>query len=288
MIDYQKRILALLFGLVLLPTSAWSSDEAVRNQIERIKLSLRQAALVETMTSAACLKMGGVDADTASNSALDDLDTYATVLTAFRSGHEWLGVLPENDPAMLTRLTALDRVWAQYHPAVEQLVAGDYHTVVVAQLLTENARISEASQTLAGAYIAHYGSDKINPDLGRSLEFAARHLMLSQRIIKEMCFVHFGIGGTAMPSALRQSIAAFDAGFADLSEGTKDVPSPPNARVTRNLRTAALFWKKMKAVADPLASGETVSTTDLQKALKMNKSVLKQLNQALESYLVGT
>jgi len=287
MVTFRWLTLAVIGAATLMSASAWASSTEERNQIERIKLSLRQATLIQTMTSSACLTMGGFDTKSASNAALDDLDTFKTVLAAFHAGHEWLGLLPETDSAVLAQVSNVDAVWNRYRPAVEQLVAGDHHTVVISQLLSQTATISEASNALAAAFITHYGSRTVERDLGRALEEAARHMMLSQRVVKEICYAHFGLGGAGLPAELRRTIQTVDAGFTELSEGSARVPAPPNARVKRNLRTAALFWDKVKSVAEPLANGETVTKADLQKALKMNKSVLKQLNQALESYLVG-
>ncbi len=280
------RVFGYVLAMITL-SSALFADESLRNKMERIKLSLRQPTLIQTMTSSACMTMGGIDAQSASNAALDDLDTYKTVIASFSDGHEWLGLLPENDTVILGQLDALGEVWSRYRPAVQQLVAGDYHAVVMSQLLTQNDEMTEASNALAAKFIAHYGSDAVDADVGRALQQAAHHMMLSQRSIMEMCYAYFGIGGAEMPRQLAGTIQAVDTGFADLSAGAADGSFTPNARVKRNLRTAALFWDRVKTAAEPLARGEAIAQEDLEKALKMNKSVLKQLNQALESYLVG-
>lgn len=275
----------LICGLIAVPAVLIASSETARNAAQKINLSARQATLLETMTQSACFTMTGLDAKTARAQAVEHMDSYDTVLEGLLDGHEWLGLLPESDAATQQQIHDTTHVWQNYRPVIQQIVHGDYHTFVVRQLIEDRKRVRDRSDALARHMMDAYGGQRLDDDTRRGLIAAATQQRRSQQVFTELCFVLFDIGGTEMVEQLSHTLAAFDQGFDDLMEGGAGLPKPPNARIGRNFRTAKLFWSKMRPIFETALAGEAVSDMDLKKALKFNKSVLKQLNQATEAYL---
>lgn len=282
---------ALLLTLILfLPLSPALADDAavLKDKIARLNLSLRQATLVQSMTQAACFAMADVQQKSSANKALEDLDTFETVIIGLIEGHEWLGLLPTDDPNSLRNIAELNSIWSLYRPAVQQIVAQDYHPVAMRQIIQQSATVADASNTMARAFVADFGADVIDPTLNAAVLLAGHHRMLSQRAILELCFVLADVGGTAMKDRLALTLREFEKSFAILQEGDEAVAAIPNARIGRNYRTAALFWKRMAPVFAKAIAAEPIEETELQKMLKFNSSVLKQLNQAVEGYFQAT
>ena len=272
---------------VLLPglARAASDGTARRDADARVTLAIRQPMLIQTMTHAACFAMGGVNPALTRSTAIEEHDTFRTVLDAFRRGHEWLGVLPGARPEVLARVDATALRSRDYLAAILQIVHGDFHGTVMRQILDDNARITDASIALADLFIAEYADDGLSGRQLAALRLAGHFRMMTQRALTEMCLVHFGIGGARMAEILTRTLDEVESLYGVLSEGDADVAPPPNARIGRNFRTAKLFWDKMRPVLDRVAAGEDPAEADVQKVLKFNKSVLKQLNQAIEGYL---
>lgn len=279
----------LMLGVCLCWTPATAEDPAVKkDKVARINLAIQQGTLIQSMTQAACFAMADVDAKRSGNKALEDIDTYETVLEALRDGHEWLGLLPEARPEMLTDIATTEEAWQRYRPNVQQIVARDYHTVIINLIYQLNAPATDSSTWLAQQFIDAFGSDVFDPSFNAALLLAGHHRMLSQRALLELCFVMAGVGGDGMRARLDLTLKEFEAAFETLAEGNSDIAPPPNARISRNYRTAKLFWKKMRPVLEKAINGDQIAEADVTKVLKFNKSVLKQLNQAVEGYLVGS
>ncbi len=266
--------------------AAASENDAAQRALDKIALAVRQATLLESMTHAACFSMGGLaDARTA-DTALEHLDRFGTVLAGLRDGHEWLGLPPEDDPETRAMIEDALIEWHAYRPVILQITNGDYHSIVVRQMMQDRALVQQDAIALATHIMARIGSGLIDPQFAASLTAAAAHTARSQRAFTELCFVLNGVGGSNMRQRLTETVQAFDAGFARLSDGDAGLPAAPNDRIKRNLRTAKLFWSKMRPVFDDAAAGRTVDPAALKKALKFNASVLKQLGQAEQGYLI--
>ena len=178
--------------------------------------------------------------------------------------------------------------WHDYGAAIRQLIHKDYHSVIMRQILARNQAALEGANRLSKRFIDAFGAEVFDPQLTAALELAGYHRMLSQRALKETCFVLAGIGGQPMREQLAATLQEFDSVLTRLQTGDAEIAPPPNARINRNFRTANLFWKKMRATMEAILAGQTPDETTLKKMIKFNASVLKQLNQAVEGYLVGS
>lgn len=251
---------------------------------QKVNIALKQATLLEGLSQNACFAMSGLNQAQARADALELLDGFSTALAGLREGHQWLDLLPETDPGVIGELDKSDASWNSLRPAIQQLVNKDYHSVVIYQFLKNQPLALAQARGLADKIIDAHGAALL-PDDRVGLREAAAHRMRTQQVLRELCFVINEIGGAEMKVALAQTVSRIDARFVTLSEGGEGVPAAPNARIKRNLRTAALFWDKMRPGLDVVLRGEVLAEPELAKLLKLNRSVLKQLNQAVEGYL---
>lgn len=276
-------VVALLLASVAF-SSASAGTDALRNKTQKLNISLKQATLLEGMAQTACFVMSGVDRNQVRTEALEYVDGFDTALTGLRAGHEWLGLLPEQNPDALAQLAQADAQWHGFKPVIQQIVYGDYHSVVVQQLLTGSAPARLQASALSAQMIAVYGGALSEAERVGLVE-ASAHRMRTQRALTQLCFFLNKIGGAETKRSLQATLAEIEAGFTHLSDGTGPLLEAPNGRVKRNLRTAALFWKKISAEIETALASGSADPAVIRKALKLNKSVLKQLNQAVEAYL---
>ncbi|MEL7125201.1 MAG: hypothetical protein AAGK30_03175 [Pseudomonadota bacterium] len=263
----------------------WPQSVRADDGAARVSLALRQATLIHSMRAATCFAMAGIDAGQQGALALEHADTYGTTLGALRDGHDWLGLAPTEDPDTIAAIAASEAVWRGFRPAIDQIIAGDLHSVVMRQIMRDTDATVESATTMA----AHFLDSAAPPDrsvaVRQAAELAAHHRMLTQRALGEMCYVLFDLGGAAMPSRLERTLDEIAHSYAVLSAGSDTVAAPPSARIARNLRTAHLFWSKMRPTIEAARSDTPPDALTVQKMLKLNRSVLKQLNQAIDGYI---
>ncbi|MEL7090732.1 MAG: hypothetical protein AAFN94_03260 [Pseudomonadota bacterium] len=271
-------VFSLFCALTLPATVAVASGDGP----VRLSLAVRQAALVETMTASACFAMGGVDRSRQSAKAIDLLDRYDTILTAFQDGHPCLGLNALTDDRHAGSLTWARDVWSGYAPALRQIVAGDLHSVVIRQILNGNDDMITTAVALTSEFAKSDAGQGIARDRLRAFRLTGHQQMLTQRAVRQACFLSFGLGGAAMADRLRATLQEIEATTERLAHGDGTTPPPANARIARNYRTAALIWGKVTPTLRAVLVGEPVDTAAIAKVLKLNTSVIKQYDQALD------
>ncbi|MEL7167016.1 MAG: hypothetical protein AAGL96_16220 [Pseudomonadota bacterium] len=263
--------------LILVPQAGAAGDGPVR-----LSLAVRQAALIETMTAAACFAMGGVDRSRQGAHAIDLVDRFDTILTAFQDGHRYLGLEPLADDRHAATLQSARTVWLWYAPALQQIVAGDLHSVVIRQVIYGNNEMITAAEAIASEFASSDAGAGIAPDRLRAFRIAGHQQMLTQRALRQACFLSFGLGGARLADRLRATLQEIETTADRLAHGDSTTPGPANARIARNYRTATLMWGKVAPTLHAILAGDAVDATALQKAIKLNTSVIKQYNQALD------
>lgn len=277
-----KPVLALVIVVTVL--AGLPGVSVAQDTVPRITLALRQATLVHSMNAAACFSIGGIDADQQRARAVELADTYDTSLAAFRDGHDWLGLAPTSDPDDLDAIALAHTHWRAYRPAVDQIIAGDLHSVVMGQIMRDTGPTANDANRLAIHFLEAAPLDGISDAQRAAGQLAAEYRMLTQRALTEMCFVHFGLGRHMMRRRLGMTMDAIEASITQLKFGNARVALPPTPRVERNLRTAQLFWDKMRVTIDAVRYQDPIEDEAVVKMLKLNKSVLKQLDQAVAGY----
>ena len=261
------------------PTVSMSDETATR-----LTLALRQATLLHSMNAAACFAMGGIDADRQRAIAVELVDSYSTALTAFRDGHDWLGLSGTRDPGDLAAIDDAAAAWHTYRPAVEQIVAGDLHAVVMRQVMRDASPTADRANRLATYFVETAFPTDLDAAQRAAAVLASQYRMLTQRALTEMCFVLFDLGSDTMRDRLGLTMGAIDASITQLTQGDTRTAPPPTDRVARNMRTAQVFWDKMRETIDAVRHDTPLDPADVRKLLKFNRAVLKQLDQAVAGY----
>ena len=275
--------IAILFFFTLSGAGATTSGTDLA---ARLKVAFQQGVLAQSMAKSACFAMTGISTRQNTMNARDDWDSFSTGLVALKDGHEWLGLAPESNPSLRASVDDLAGVWGNFGPAVQQILHEDYHSVVLGQILYNGDPVVDASIEVARDIAQQYGTGILPPEMVEALALAAYHRMLSQRAIKEMCFVLAEIGGDTMSYRLEFTLQEYADVLARLRSGDNNVAAPPNARIERSFRTADLFWSKMIPVFEKVIAGERPEDADIAKLLKFNTSVMKQLVAASDAYML--
>ena len=85
----------------------------------------------------------------------------------------------------------------------------------------------------------------INPAKATTINVAGRQRMLSQKMMKEACFVTVGLQAKDSLAALQNTMALFDASLADLISGNEEtgIIPPPNDEVAGQLERVRVLWE---------------------------------------------
>ncbi len=195
----MRSTLIALTALVMLWAPApilanGAGADQLRDRVARVTLAARQSALLHSMAMSVCFSIGGLDAQRMDSQALEQADTYSTVLAGLRNGQQWMELLPETDPANLDALSRASEHWQRFEPAIRQLVAGDWHSVVIRQSIYSVTPTSDSADALARHYLTRFGEELIDAPSAAGMRLAAHYRMLSQRALSEMCYIHFDLG----------------------------------------------------------------------------------------------
>lgn len=271
-------ITALVLGGFARPAHA-ADDSAVR-----ISLSLRQAALIETITAATCFAMGGIDAQRQKSVALEGLERYGTVLTAFREGHKYLYLSPLPKTADASTLVWAEDTWQAYAPSLQQIIAGDLHTIVMRHVLTDREETVLTAIAVSSDVMKDHGNNVLASGALPALRLVGHLQLLTQRAVRQSCYVHFGLGGADLPQTLRATLNEITTIFARLSSEGDVGATLPNARIARNIKTAGMLWGRVAPAIALILDDPAIDHTAIAKMLKMNGSVLKQINQGIDGF----
>ncbi|WP_415922013.1 type IV pili methyl-accepting chemotaxis transducer N-terminal domain-containing protein [Tateyamaria sp. SN6-1] len=288
------RLLLVLFllscGPVAVPAAQADDQEAVQAR-QKINLSGRQRMLTQRMTAAACLVMINVDRENRILVAQGAHGDFERALHGLVHGDPELNLLPTQSATVRAALAEVDVVWRELGPAVLQLSAGDLHTVVIGQILAENLPALRLSNAAVGEFVKLYGSSDLDPALARAIDVAGRQRMLSQKMMKEACFVSAGLSPQENAAQLRETIQLFDASLQDLRQGDTDagIAPPPTDAVAEQLETVAKAWVQYKsalnAVEPVVAIGDP--RDQLAALAQQSDAILSAAHQAVLLYVAG-
>lgn len=214
----------------------------------KINLSGRQRMLSQRMAAATCMAASGFDGKSRAEVAWFAHSEFAAALAELQYGNESKNIPAEGDRAILAAFEEVEQVWASVGPAVQQLSSGDLHPVVLRQLLTGNLPLLKASNAVVTQIVARYGGDVIDPESAKTINIAGRQRMLSQKMMKQACFVAADFELEKNKAALVETIALFDRSLVQLrnGDGPSGVMAPPNPDVARQLDYVATLWEEYK------------------------------------------
>lgn len=246
--------------------------------------------LSQRMAAATCLAISGVDATARAEVAWMSHMDFSAALSGLRHGNENLQLPAEDDAGILSALDAVERTWSSVGPAVQQLSSGDLHTVVMSQLLDGNLPLLTLSNAAVSEIVDRYGKDVIDPTKAKTINMAGRQRMLSQKMMKEACFVASELELDANLSALEQTIDLFDRSLTQLREGdpVDGVMPPPNAEVARQLDLVATLWSTYRVGLSVVEPGSRSGSDALSDLAHQSDAILREMHKAVLLYVAAS
>ncbi len=274
-----------LFGLAPVVMAQTPASDAALAQ--RVDLAGRQRMLSQRMGMASCFVMGDVDAARYSDVAQQAHDLFAETQAVLRQGGTKKQLEPARDPQVLALLDQSDEIFDTFGRAVLQISHLDLQSVVVAQVTELDLPLLERLNDTVNAIESMGPSATQGGALANTVNIAGRQRMLSQKVLKEFCYVGLGVDRTRQQKRLAATLELFETSLALLEVGSADqgVLEPPNARAEGRLRRARLVWEKLLPILRLGIAGEEVGHEDLLRVASFSEDLLKASQHVVASYL---
>lgn len=255
-----------------------------RTVAEQIDIAGRQRMLVQQIGRAACYVLGNVEVERNQKLALEGIQSFSDVQTWLRHGDvvkKWPVAV---DPQLIASLDRVDALWSTLKAADSQLVYGDFHSIVVEQVMEfTNPVMAAADQTVA-VLNRMLGAAADNPSYAKTLDVAGRQRMLTQRATKEFCFAALVSGSRDQKRALIMTIEEFDQSINHLLYGEDGLMEPPNVVIKAQLQRTARTWAKLTKIMNGVISGEAITQEQMIEASALSDKVLLQMNAVVFAY----
>ncbi len=273
------------FGFASVVVAQTTASDAAR--VQRIDIAGRQRMLSQRMGMASCFVMGDVHAEQFGGIAQQAYDVFAQTQIVLRDGGTKKNLAPEGDPQVLALLDQSDDIFFTYGRAVLQVSHLDLQSVVVAQVTELDLPLLDRLNETVKAIEAQGASATQGGALANTVNIAGRQRMLSQKVLKEFCYVGLGVDRIRQQKRLAATLELFETSLALLETGSVDrgVLGPPNARAEGRLRRARLVWEQLLPILRLGIAGEEVSHEDLLRVAAFSEDLLKASQHVVASYL---
>ncbi|MEO9514585.1 MAG: type IV pili methyl-accepting chemotaxis transducer N-terminal domain-containing protein [Paracoccaceae bacterium] len=262
-------------------TDQIETDQIVTDQIDRAG---RQRMLVQKIGRAACYVLGDIEKDKHQKMAMDGIAEFSNVQKWLRNGHPIQQWPAATDAALIANLDDVDRVWGALKAADSQLAYGDFHTIVVHQVLsltdTVMAAANETVKTLSGLIdVGPFDSTYV-----KTLDVAGRQRMLTQRATKEFCFAALISDTADHRIILAQTMDEFERVLDNLLTGQDGLMEPPNILIKAQLERTQRTWVQLAALFELIKDSQNVTKEQMNEVAALSDKVLFQMNAAVHAY----
>lgn len=251
----------------------------------RIDHAGRQRMLTQRMTKSSCLYLNGIDAEAQENSARQASALFEETLSALRNGDPERGWQPEEDTHILELLDTLETETRSLTRSVQQVAAQDTHSVVVKLIAERNVPILKLMNSAVGEVQRVYGAKDVPADVAKTINVAGRQRMLSQKMVKDACFLFTGQNVDVARADLKAAIALFDSSLQMLLEGDEGAQIvKPGRAVRAKHQEVAAIWAK---IAPTLRAAAASGGMDLQVLTSLaveGDALLAAANSAVKAY----
>jgi hypothetical protein len=288
----SKWSLALLFT-VFASVSAIaepSALEARRDAQHRINIAGRQRMLSQRIAKAACLTAlhpGGGDHFQEMHEAYA---LFKSSMRALINGSAEIGLAAERDTEVLSAIQMANRLAVQYGAAIDELMAAYPAGPVQARLAKFNElnlpvliAINDAVELLESK---HEDGHLIRPGLANAINISGRQRMLSQKMSKELCMIASGFKAQETRAHMLGTVALFTSSLEELKMKLAAMQIAQKEEVGIRVQLAKIerHWQELAPIFQRVSEGATPSDAEVKIVAAANKSLLVELNQAVELY----
>jgi hypothetical protein len=270
-----------VFATASIACTAWAQAPPVTISVEadgkrKINLSGRQRMLSQVMAKAACFASIAIDETAQLQELKLSQHLFETTLVDLRDGSKIQKLLPETDLAINAALDTMEENW---YPFGQAITKRDFATVS-----SQNTAILTKSNDLVTLFQKKYGTPKVAASAA-TLNIAGRQRMLTQKASKEFCLIAAGKDETENRTALKASVALFEATMLSLKTGDAKLGlKTPDAKILEQIAHADEVWKPMSKIFTQLADGSKPSHDQLAAISRQSVPVMEAVNAIVESY----
>ena len=283
-------IAALLFGAafsgVISVEPAVAAEPPVKKvTIEQIDIAGRQRMLIQRIGRAACYVLGDIEADRNKKLALDGIAEFSNVQDRLLNGYEAKNWPAATNRILIANIEKVDRLWSTLKAADSQLAYGDFHTIVVHQVMALTDAVMEAADDTFKTLndLTDFGTR--DPSYVKTLNAVSRQRMLTQLASKEFCFAALVSGGEGERRVLAATIHEFDVEMENLLTGQNGLMEPPTILIKAQLEKAQRTWVKLAKLFDLAAQGQIVTEAQMIEAALLSEKVTSQVNAVVYAYV---
>jgi len=289
----MRQVLFLLAALSVMLTPsgpvAWASTTTQGHADTRQKINLagRQRMLSQRMTASACLVMMGILPENRRQVAEAARQEFALNLVGLVQGDLARGLTPEENRQVIAAFDAVDATWHVVNAAIQQIIHKDLHSIPVTQLMTLNMALLSQSDDAVTTLVETYGTGSSESGPAKTINLAGRQRMLTQKMIKEACFIFADLNAVENRQALSATTRLFDETLEQLRNGdaTANVIPPISTAQEAQFQTVQTLWDEMRASFEAIEPNGPESKARLEALVAKTDRLLRESNAAVQLYV---
>jgi hypothetical protein len=264
------------------PTRAAEDPAAKR----RIDLAGFQRTRIVRIARSACYARLGLRAEAQRAVMAADLDDFGRVLSGLRHGDPALGLVREDDGAVLEALRPVEALWLGYEArGREALGASEPETL--AALVERERPMLEAMDAAVQVIARRYGAGDVALHLALAINLAGRQRTLVQVLAMEACLTR-GIGADpeARRARLVETARLFEASLDALRHGMPmlGIRPPQTEALARQFDAVADRWERVAPRVTPMLAGEAADDATLLALLEAADALMEESDAAVKLY----
>ena len=283
-------VFVMLFAAPVLAADPYA--EARRDAQHRINVSGRQRMLSQRIAKAACLATRSPENGEQLREMFDAQALFVSSAKALRSGSTEIKLAPEQEADLLPVLEEATQLASQYDAAVNALAAAfpakPYQEKLEAIYELSLPVLSGLNDAVEQLETKHEDGHLIRPGLANALNVSGRQRMLSQKMSKELCMLASGYKPQETRAHMRGTVALFVSSHERLKRGLMQMAlnEKDASAISSQLALIERHWRELGNIFVRVSEGGDPSEDDVKTVALGSKTLLAELNHAVELYEV--
>ena len=287
---FRKLVCIAAVAVAWTGAPASASDDGVSREAEgRVKVDVagRQRMLSQRMSAAACLAVSGIDEGDRYKVGSAAHDEFGRALAGLQNGDDALRLTYEPNDDVRQALARVEDIWRSFSPAVEGMIAGDLRSQILLTVLTLNMELLETSDAAVAQFQIAYSTNGSDPVMAKTINVAGRQRMLSQKMMKDACFLYNRFEAEFADTDLVETIALFEASLSQLEQGdpASGITAPPTQQVADQLAVVRALWTEYREGLAQVRAGKVTDPAEIAALAVQSDAILTAMHQAVAYYV---